>query len=123
MSALERVARRIGMTLEHLPGLRTGDTRLVWADKGLLVCEEDELRTYLLTGDRPLRVLADWRDRNIEYVIGTEAGDVLIEAWVVDEGHPDDTFVKETSLGSGRFPTEREAVIALAERIEGEGRE
>lgn len=105
MTAHERIAKKIGM--------RRDESRRCWTDPGTLekVYDSlDALPSYLLTGDWPLRVMAAYK---ISVEINRSTG--LWMAWTY------------TQAGAWRQSPWRDdpaaAIIALAEKIEGEGRE
>ena len=59
--ALANVARGIGMALDTFPSPHsTNQGKDYWCENGIPVCEPDNLRTYLLTGDRPMRIMEKW---------------------------------------------------------------
>jgi hypothetical protein len=121
MSALERVARRIGMALERrtvvdsiLDGCGVGVE--VWCDHGAMI-DTDDLRAYLLT--QALRVLES---------LANGAGDLELRLSEDNDGKPCWDIERTNGLPGGAAgaynqPTAADAIIALAERIEGEGRE
>lgn len=122
MSALERVARRIGM---HLEEHRTSNSRRArteeqpeyWWDGGQPIClrqNSPALRAYLLTGDRPLRVQMEYEIQTLPSSYASSCG----EPWYSI------ALDKPGAMNRGASgPTPAAAIIALAERIEGEGRE
>lgn len=111
MIALERAARRIGMEWSgHAPDLEPPH----WRDPGGDCVAPDDLRTYLLTGDRPLRVME-------AYGIGVNPQSLNLCDQKADRW-------QASHFWGGRewpmhYDTPAAAIIALAERIEGEGRE
>jgi hypothetical protein len=102
--SIERVARRIGMR-------RGADVWYEQPDK--FGCMEDDLRAYLLT--QALRVLEVFQMSCVPTENWPGDDDSLWYAEVYSERH----VAKFRSYG----PNPDAAIIALAERIEGEGRE
>ena len=103
---LHKVAERIGM--EVWPPDKHGSQW--WLDGETGVCyvddpgSDDELHTYLLTGDRPLRILAAYRmDVVFEGTSQWKASREWEEPWVF----------------GGIKPTPAEAILACAEACSG----
>jgi hypothetical protein len=91
---LHKVAKRIGM-------VRMGDG---WADPPscLVSAGDSTLRTYLLTGDRPLRIL-----EREKINLMPERGQWRAEVYAGD--------TIETLIASAERPTPAEAILACAE--------
>jgi hypothetical protein len=105
---LHKVAERIGMY--QAPFEDDPDQFAFWHDPNGVCCDEVDdddpngLRTYLLTGDRPLRILAAYRmDVVFEGTSQWKASREWEEPWVF----------------GGIKPTPAEAILACAEACSG----
>jgi hypothetical protein len=94
---LHKVAERIGMEL--CEGEEWAAGGVVWFDREYV---QDDLRTYLLTGDRPLRIL-----EREKINLMPERGQWRAEVYAGD--------TIETLIASAERPTPAEAILACAE--------
>ncbi len=98
------------MALDHYPSPHSTNLgKDYWCDNCIPVCEPDQLRTYLLTGDRPMRMMEKWG-------IGAEAGGDVGVGWQATIMRQDAAFRAYRQFG-WRSPTPAEAILACAMEV------